>query len=183
MYDPIERSIAEYMAKIDTRIDRIVLEWRLTDEFIDAMAGKRGPIAGSREAMWERFRVDRIAASHTEITHRPDDLQALIEEIRASDGFTIPAERAADIGFGRYDGNDDKYLAMVLDYAGPDFADEETGDTEWGEHVMRFDRVLMGTNDQGFRSIAVFDTEDAAKAMFEALDYQYALDTREMDDN
>jgi hypothetical protein len=97
----------------------------------------------------------------------------MIENIRSSN-FDIPAERESAIGFGPYDGNDDKYLSMVLDYAGPDFADEETGNTEFGEHLMRFYRCLLATDDQGFRTLVVYDHEVEAVAAFQRFEDAYS---------
>jgi homoserine acetyltransferase len=164
-----DQMVNPYMAKIDTRIDRIVLEWRMTDAIIDNI------LKDSKHLdMHERFRVERIVAEQFEHNHRDSDLQQMIEEIRACDGFNIPAERDAYIGFGPYDANDDKYLSLVLDYAGPDFADDETGDTEFGEHVMRFGRCLLGTNDQGFRTLVIHDHEVEAIAEFHNIDNAYS---------
>jgi len=160
-------TVNPYMAEIDTRIDKIVLEWRMTDAIVDG-------IIKPPKDMWERFGSARRIAEHYEHNGRPVDLQRMIEQIRASDGFTIPTEREAQISFGAYDGNDDKYLALVLDYAGPNFADDETGDTDWGEHVQRFGRCLLGSDDQGFKSLAIYDDEDHAKARFEVIDFDYS---------
>jgi hypothetical protein len=162
-----DQMVNPYMAKVDTRIDRVILEWRMRDAILD------GILRGKRLDMHERFRVERIVAEQFEHNHRADDLQHMIEEIRASDGFNIPTEREAYIGFGPYDANTDKYLSLVLDYAGADFADEETGDTEFGEHVMRFGRCLLGTDDQGFRTLAIYDHEVEAVAEFKKIDNAY----------
>lgn len=163
-----DNMIAPYMAVIDTRIDRVVLEWRMRDAILD------GIMKGKRLDMWERFRVNRIVAEQSEHNHRPDDLQQMIQEIRSSN-FDIPTEREAAISFGPYDGNDDKYLSMVLDYAGSDFADDHTGDTEFGEYVMRFYRCLLGTDDRGFRTLVVYDHEVEAVAAFNKIDEAYTI--------
>ena len=156
--------VDRYMAEIDTRIDSIVLEWRATDAFVEyVMAAPYKP--------WN-LEQHRVSDAYDEHRARNADLQQMIEQIRASASH-IPAERHADIGFGPYDGNSDKYLAMVLDYAGPDFADDETGSTEWSEHIMRFGRVLLATNDQGFRDADIRADEDEAKKVFAQCEQQY----------
>lgn len=157
--------VSRYMAEIDTRLDRIVLEWRWLDGMNTLLGTGRRPYA---------FENQRAIVAREEHDARPADLQRLIEEIRGSSSDSnIPAERHADIGFGSYDANDDKYLAMVLDYAGPDFADAETGSTEWAVHVMRFGRVLLISNDQGFKDLSVFETEELAITAFEEADTAY----------
>jgi|1186.fasta_scaffold324105_3 hypothetical protein len=161
-----DQMIDPYMAVIDTRIDRVVLEWRMTDAILD------GIMKGKRLDMHERHRANRIVAEQFEHNHRPDDLQQMIQNIRSSN-FDIPTERDADIGFGPYDANDDKYLSMVLDYAGPDYADDETGCTDFGEHVMRFYRCLLGTDSQGFRTLVVYDHEVEAVAEFQRIEAAY----------
>jgi hypothetical protein len=164
--------VNDYMAVIDTRIDEIVLNWRMQDTVLDQVM--RGSLhkGQSRDNFYVKMRASRIIAERMEHHHRDDDLQHMIESIRSS-AFHIPAERHADISFGPFDANDDKYLAMVLDYAGPDYADEESGSTEWSEHFMRFGRCLLATDDRGFRTLIVCDTEDEAKARFERADYEY----------
>jgi hypothetical protein len=157
--------VDDYMAKIDTRIDRIVLEWRFQDAIVDGIIK---PPTG----LIQRIEARRTVDERNEHIHRPDDLQEMIENIRSSN-FHIPAERDSGIGFGPYDGNDDKYLSMVLDYAGPDYADDETGDTEWGEHVMRFYRCLLGTDDHGFRTLVIYDHEVEAVAEFQRIEAAY----------
>lgn len=155
--------VRRYMAEIDTRIDDIVLRGRCDDSMALAL------ITGKVRVGFEINPCD-IWRQHIE---REFDLRHMIEEIRASDG-DIDAERHFHHGPGAYDGNDDRYLAMVLDYAGPNYADEETGSTEWGEHVLRFGRLLMGTDDRGFRTVVTHPDEDAAKAEFKKLDDAYS---------
>jgi hypothetical protein len=158
--------VNEYMAKIDTRIDRVVLGWRFRDAVMD------GILKDKRLDWRERIDINRTVDEAMEHNHRDDDLQKMIENIR-SGNWHIPAERDSGIGFGPYDANDDKYLAMVLDYAGEMHADEHTGDTEFGEYVQRFYRCLLGTDDRGFRTLVVYDHEVEAVAEFQNIEAAY----------
>lgn len=159
--------VNEYMAVIDTRIDRVVLGWRFRDAVMD------GILKNKRLDWRERIDINRTVDEAMEHDHRATDLQEMIENIRCGESFRIPAERDSGIGFGPYDANDDKYLSMVLDYAGPDFADQETGCTDFGEHVMRFYRCLLGTDDRGFRTLVVYDHEVEAVAEFQKIEAAY----------
>jgi hypothetical protein len=162
-----DNMVNEYMAVIDTRIDRVVLGWRMTDAILD------GIMKGKRLDWHERIDLNRTVDEAMEHNHRADDLQQMIENIRCGETFRIPAERDSGIGFGPYDANDDKYLSMVLDYAGEMYADEHTGDTEWGEYVQRFYRCLLGTDDRGFRTLVIYDHEVEAVAAFQNIEAAY----------
>jgi hypothetical protein len=161
-----DQMISEYMAEIDTRIDKAVLEWRMRDAVMDQI------MRGKRLDWREKIHLNRTVEEQFEHNHRPDDLQKMIESIR-SGFFEIPTERDSAIGFGPYDANDDKYLSMVLDYAGEMYADENTGDTEFGEYVMRFYRCLLGTDSQGFRTLVIYDHEVEAVAEFQRIEAAY----------
>jgi hypothetical protein len=51
--------------------------------------------------------------------------------------------------------------------------DEATGSTEWAEHVQRFGKRLLFTDDQGFVTCKRYPTEDEAKACFGVIDSKY----------
>lgn len=158
--------VNRYMATVDARIDREVLKLRVE---IDSRIEKLRWYSAHNGWLYDTPR-DRYN-SHV---NRDDDLQRLIEEIRAGDGLsTIDTERDFDPGFGPYDGNEDKYLTYVLDTAGSMFADEETGSTEWSIYAMRFGRCVLTTDDQGFRTLLVFDDEDKARAQFNIIGAAY----------
>lgn len=177
-----DRMVAEYMAVIDTRIDERVLGGRVDDEFWELVREfERNGYnhTASQSRLWRKGPKD-FYRIHIE---RDADLQRLIEEIRASDG-DIDTER--DFWkvppIGPYDGNHDKYLAYVLDVAGPNYADEETGSTEWDYHIQRFGRVILMTDSQGFRTIEIYGDEHTAIAAFQTAEAEYCLWDADDDD-
>lgn len=152
--------VRRFMAQIDTKIDTIVLQWRVEDDERDGYASR---------PYW-LFKSDHALAEHD---NRPDDLQQMIEEIRGSDGDIDP-EREFFRSPGRYEGNEDRYLAYVLDYAGRDYADDETGSTEWSTYILRFGRVLLCTDDRGFVDATIYPDEETAKIVFERAEDAYS---------
>jgi hypothetical protein len=160
--------VNRYMAQVDTEIDNYILGCRVDDQFTDTLREtSRTP------GEWSPFN-NRPGERWREHDQRATDLQEMIEQIRASDSFEyIEPERSFQPGFGPYDGNSDTYLAYVLDFAGPDYADEETGSTEWDGYLMRFGRVLLWSDDRGFKTAEILDNEDVAKRVFDQLDAQY----------
>jgi hypothetical protein len=81
--------VNDYMAVIDTRIDEIVLNWRMQDTVLDQVM--RGSLhkGQSRDNFYVKMRASRIIAERMEHHHRDDDLQHMIESIRSS-AFHIP---------------------------------------------------------------------------------------------
>ena len=172
--------VRRYMAQIDTRIDKMVLFDRIGDLMqLDVIRMDYASMAGidfdvALESLHRRHDHNhrRTVDSWHEHNDRDEDLQKLIEAIRGSND-DIEAERHADIGFGPFDHNDDKYLAFVLDWAGEDYADENTGSTEWMDYILRFGRVCLLTDDRGFRTVVICDTEEECKRRFKETDNQY----------
>lgn len=55
------------------------------------------------------------------------------------------------------------------------FADDETGDVEWGEWVGRYGKRLLFENDQGFVSVCRFASEDDAIDELATIQDQYYI--------
>lgn len=148
--------VAAYMAEVDTKIDSFILKCRVQDllKCPDFVPGG-----------WNGFAYCNTFDQWREHQEREFDLQQMIQEIRASSTH-IEAERDFYYGPGAYDGSHDRYLAYVLDVAGPDYADEETGSTEWSDYLMRFGRVIVFRDDRGAVCIALCKSEDDAKQRF-----------------
>lgn len=96
------------------------------------------------------------------------------EYVSSNTGETIkvPAPeitwKAPERSYGKYDCAMAEYLDIFGD------GDDETGSTEWYEHVMRFGRRLLFTDDNGFVTCERFGDEGKAKERFEEIDIAYS---------
>jgi hypothetical protein len=178
-----DRMVNAFMAEIDSQIDEIVLMGRVTDHMtIDTirmdylnMAGVGFDDALESMVRGRDWNVRNISSAYKNRYERAADLQKMIEQIRASYGFEyIDAERDFYYGPGAYDASCDPYLTYILDMAGLDYADEDTGSIEWDAFVMRFGRVLYFHDDRGSRWVMICDDETQAKDAFTQIDNQYA---------
>lgn len=162
--------VNRYMAQIDTRIDSFVLACRVTDAEVDAERAIRYSDSGALHTYWLYDRpLDRLRI-HEE---REPDLQEMIEQIREDNFEYIEPERSFEHRFGPYEGNSDQYLAYVLDMAGPDYADEEDGSTEWAVWAARYGRIVLLADDRGFKTLDIHDNEDDAINQMENISKQY----------
>jgi hypothetical protein len=69
----------------------------------------------------------------------------------------------------------DSAMAEFLDVLGMDYADEDTGDTEFADgHAMRFGRRILWTDDRGFVACDTYDAESDARSVMDQYAGEYA---------
>jgi hypothetical protein len=76
-------------------------------------------------------------------------------------------------GPGKYEGNEDRVLAEILDGLALDGCDEDYGSVSEGQWVGRIGRFVVYEDDRGFFSYSVFEDEPRAMIAYAAGERAY----------
>ncbi len=114
-----------------------------------------------------------------------DEARTPLEEVNMPATYENACHRADELKYrnpetprpGRFEGNDDRILAEMLEELAGDtsYLDEEEGEADVAGWIARIGRFCVSQDDQGFFYYQDFDNETAAHVAFETVRPSYAV--------